>query len=247
MGHGAHVKISETQETNKILGTLNKAAIVTTETLELLLKKLPEAARNAFRVPDTTHNLIAVCELVDAGCGVHIYKHSAEIEFEGETLYQGWRDKPSRLWRFSLTSKGEKRSIPPTDPEEYDPSSGMVLSVYECEIKQQMIKYYHASLGSHLKRTLIEAANAGYLKGWPGLIAAAIIRYVSVEDATEMGHMKHKQQGTQSTTNKSRQGRSSKHTQQSDTAAAIADAISLPAQEQDNNKTHMVFMSVKRV
>ena len=85
-----------------------EAAIVTTETLELLLKKLPEAARKAFRVPDTPHNLIAACELVDAGCAVHLYKHSAEIEFEGETLYQGWRDKPSRLWIFSLTSKIEK-------------------------------------------------------------------------------------------------------------------------------------------
>ena len=66
MGRGAHVKISEEQETNKVLGTPNKAAIVTTETLELILKKLPKAARKAFRVTDIPHNLIAVCELVDA-------------------------------------------------------------------------------------------------------------------------------------------------------------------------------------
>ena len=103
MGCGAQVKILETQETNKILGTPNKAAIITTETLELLLKKPPKAARKAFRVPEIPHNLITAYELVDTGCGVHLYKNSAEIEFEGETLYQGWRDKPSRLWRFSLT------------------------------------------------------------------------------------------------------------------------------------------------
>ena len=162
MVHGTHFKISEEQETNKILGTPKKAAIVTTETLELMLKKLPKSARKAFRVPDITQNLIAACELVDAGCGVHLYKHSTEIEYEGETLYQGWRDKPSRLWRFSLTSKGEKRSTPPNDQEEYDPSSGMVLSVYECENKQQIIKYYHASLGYHPKQTLIEAVNPGH-------------------------------------------------------------------------------------
>ena len=81
MGRGAHVKISEEQEKNKILGTPNKAAIVTTENLELLLKKLPKAARKVFMVPDIPHNLIAACELVDAGFGVHIYKHSAKIEF----------------------------------------------------------------------------------------------------------------------------------------------------------------------
>ena len=176
-----------------------------------------------------------------------MYKHSEEIEFEGETLYRGWRDKTSRLWRFSLTSKGVKRSTPPTDPEKYDPSSRMVLSVYEFENKQHLIKYYHASLGSHTKRTLIEAANAGYLKGCPGLTAAAISKYVSVEDAKDIGHMKQKQQGTQSTTNSSRRGRSSQHTHKADTAASTADAISLPTQEQDNSITHLVFMSLKRV
>ena len=78
MGHGAHVKISEEQEANKILGPPNKAAIVTTKILELLLKKLPKAARKSFRVPDIPHNLIAACELVDAGCGFHMYITSHE-------------------------------------------------------------------------------------------------------------------------------------------------------------------------
>ena len=73
MGRGAHVKISEEQETNKILGTLTKAAIATTETLELMLKKLPKAARKAFRVPEIPHNLVAAYDIADAGCGVHIY------------------------------------------------------------------------------------------------------------------------------------------------------------------------------
>ena len=123
----------------------------------------------------------------------------------------------------------------------------MVLSVYKFENKQQLIKYYHASLGSHPKRTLIEAANAGYLKVCPGLTAVEIRKYVSVEDAKEMGHMTQKQQGNQSTTNRSRRGRSSQHTQQSDTAASIADAMYLPTKEKDNNRTHLVFMPVKRV
>ena len=102
-------------------------------------------------------------------------------------------------------------------------------------------------MGYHPKRTLIKAANAGHLKGCPGLKAEKISKYVAVEDATEMGKMKQKQQGTNSTTNKSRRGRPSSQTQQSDTATAIADAISVPTQEPYNNKTHLDFMSVKRV
>ena len=77
MGRGAHITISKEQEKNKILGNPTKATIVTTETLELMLKKLPKATRKAFRVPDTHPNLIAACELADTGCGVHLYKHSA--------------------------------------------------------------------------------------------------------------------------------------------------------------------------
>ena len=62
-----------------------------------------------------------------------------------------------------------------------------------------------------------------------------------------MGNMKQKQQGTKSTTKKSIWGRPSRQTQQSDTAAAITDAIYVPTQEPENNKTNLVFMSVKRV
>jgi hypothetical protein len=113
------------------LGTPSKDTIATTETLELLLAKLPKAARRAFRVPDIPHNLMAGAELVDAGCSLHLYKTYGEIEYEGETLYRGWRDKPTRLWRFDLSSKGGNRITPYTDPTEYDPSNGMVLSAVE--------------------------------------------------------------------------------------------------------------------
>ena len=107
-------------------------------------------------------------------------------------MYRGWRDQPKRCWRFDLTSKGGAQITPHTDPEEFDTSNGMVLSsiekpvisnsntaqsileydinyhvylIYYFSNKEQLIKYYHASLGSHPKTTLIAAANAGYLKG----------------------------------------------------------------------------------
>jgi hypothetical protein len=120
LGRDAHCKLADVQEPNVSLGTPSKDSITTTETLELVLAKLPKAARRAFRVPDIPHNLIAGAELVDAGCGLHLYKTYGEIEYEGETLYRGWRDKPTRLWRFDLTSKGG-RITPTTNPSEYDP------------------------------------------------------------------------------------------------------------------------------
>ena len=122
----------------------------TTQTVELLLDKFPKAAQKAYRVPHITNNPVAVSELCDTGRTVYFHKHGVEIEFEGEVIGRGWRDKRTRLWRVPLTSEGGERLTPHTDPEEYDPSSGMVFqaevnSIYERENKEQLTKYYNAS------------------------------------------------------------------------------------------------------
>ena len=46
--------------------------------------------------------------------------------------------------------------------------------------------------------------------------AQAISKFIFVEDVTDMAHMKHIQQGTKSTTMKSRRGQPAKLVQQSD-------------------------------
>ena len=64
------------------------------------MKKLPQAAKKAYRVNEIPHNIMIMttAELCDTGCDVHLYKHDTEIEYEGKTLYRGWRDyKPSRF------------------------------------------------------------------------------------------------------------------------------------------------------
>ena len=65
-----------------------------------------------------------------------------------------------------------------------------VNSIYECQNKEQLTKYYHSALESHPKITLIEAANSKYLRGCKVLDATAIRKYIDVLEATEMGHMK---------------------------------------------------------
>ena len=83
---------------NVTLNTPSNVPIHSTESLELPMKKLPPVARKAYRVKEISHNIMAAAELCDAGCDVHLYKHDTEIEYESETLYRGWRDKPSRCW-----------------------------------------------------------------------------------------------------------------------------------------------------
>ena len=165
-------------------------------------------AHRGFQVPNITNNLVSVAELADAQCGVYFHDHGVKIDHEGEIIGRGWQDQKSRLWRVPLTSEGGHRMVPDTPPEEYDPSDGLIFnasvnSIYECENKEQLIQYYHASLGSHPKTTLIAAADAGYLRGCPGLDATSIRKHIDIKVATEMGHMKQKQKGVLSTKTRS--------------------------------------------
>ena len=137
-----------------------------------------------------------------------------------------------------LNYEVKNRIAPYTAPEEHEPSSGTIFttieyhanSIYECKNKDQMIKYYHASLGLHTKTTLIAAAKSGYLRECPGLEAKAISKYIAVEDTAEMGHMKHIPKGVKSTTTKSRRGRPAKLMQPSERTEAMEDATSTPTQ-----------------
>ena len=60
---------------------------------------------------------------------------------------------------MSLSDTGGNRITPPSDPSEYSidtsaicqTQNGSANSIYECENTEQLIKYYHASLGSHPK------------------------------------------------------------------------------------------------
>ena len=149
--------------------------------MELLLPKWPPAARRAFRNPKVTNNLVAVCELCDAGCGVYFNKTGVEVDYEGEIISRGWRDRFNRLWRIPITSEGAERIVPPTDPQEVDPRDSIIFTaevnaIYECENLEQLTHYFHASLGSHNKRTLIVAADTGYLQGCSGFTAAKFLQ-----------------------------------------------------------------------
>ena len=182
-------------------------------------------------MPNITNNLVSVAELCNAGCKVFFHEHGVNIEYEGEIIGRGWRDRQSKLWRISLTSEGGGRVTPTTDWT--NDSDGIfniqANSIYECENKEQLIKYYHASLCSHPKTVLITAAGANYLRGCPGLNATGIRKYIGVEYATEMGHMKQIQSGVRSTRKNSNQGRPKKSERQREIDAAADDGMATPS------------------
>jgi hypothetical protein len=133
----------------------------TTSTLELLINKLPKAAREAHRAPALTNNLLSVSVLCDAGCEVFLHQHGCEITFNGETIVRGWRDMRSNMWRISLLPDGGNNIIP--DDEDQDCNTKVPIpdflanSIYECETTGQLIQFYHATMGFPVTSTWCKA------------------------------------------------------------------------------------------
>jgi hypothetical protein len=108
---GAPAIKAPTQEPTKSV-TQPKGNLLTTETLLLLLNKLPSSARIAHCAPGITNNLLAASNLVDAGCEIFFQRTGCEVTYSGVIILQGWRDPATRLWRVSLNSEGGNNIVP---------------------------------------------------------------------------------------------------------------------------------------
>ena len=155
----------------------------TTNTLELLLNKLPKAAREAHEAPTITNNLVSVSVLCDAGCEVFFHGQGCEITFNGETIVRGWRDLTTNMWRISLLPDGGNNIIPADDGTS-DITSEVIMpeflanSIYECETTGQLIHFYHATMGYPVVSTWCKAIDAGYFRGWPGLTSKRVRKFI---------------------------------------------------------------------
>ena len=75
------------------------------------------------------------------GCAVHLYTHPSEIKYEGEVLYKGWRDKPTRLWRINIAPDSDGNRLTPIFDEEEVKGPNVIMatihwsinSIYECD------------------------------------------------------------------------------------------------------------------
>ena len=84
----------------------------TTKTMELLLAKLPKAAREAHLAPGVINNLLSVSVLCDAGCELFFHSTGCEISFNGEIIVMGWSDMQTKIWCISLLDEGVSNIIP---------------------------------------------------------------------------------------------------------------------------------------
>ena len=85
------------------------STLVTSQTHILNLHDLPGIAKKAHTLPSIVNNLLAMCELSDAGCTILFTQHGCEVEYNGEIILQGWQDNTNNLCHVPLHT--EKKTI----------------------------------------------------------------------------------------------------------------------------------------
>jgi hypothetical protein len=126
------------------------------------------------------------------------------------------------------------------------PVVGQANSLYECKNTHQLITFYHACLFSPIISTWVKAIQEGYFKGWPGLMAERVRRFISVVPATEKGHMDQVRQGLWSAKSKLSNIQYFALSDNDSDTNMPADPTTMNHVEQmpSNKRTHTVYMTM---
>ena len=118
----------------------------TTNTMELLLAKLPKAPKEAHLAPGITNKLLSVFVLCYVGCEVFLHSTGCEISFNGVIFIRGWRDMQTNMWSISLLDEVLSNIIPDDSDGAMMPdlvsihiTEGFSNNIHECETTSQLI------------------------------------------------------------------------------------------------------------
>jgi hypothetical protein len=169
--------------------------------IELDIRNLPKAAKEAHVVPTMTPKAsMSVKALADSrhttifhpymqGVTVHAHNDIA-LTFFAVPVLQGWRDRKG-LWMVPIVD--DTPISPALDTA--DPA----INVYELPTTKEVIRFLHAALRFPTKATLLTTAQNGKLVTFPGLTVENISKHFPELVETAKGHMKQSKRGMRST------------------------------------------------
>jgi Reverse transcriptase (RNA-dependent DNA polymerase) len=140
---------------------------------------LPAAASLAHM---STHSLLSVGQLCDAGCEAHFTKTSAEIIYDGKTVLAGARNTRDKLWHLELPSNDICANAATTNA---GPAA--------------LVEFAHGALFSPPLSTLEQALRKGHLTNFPGLTLDLLRKYPPSSAATIKGHLDQSRKNQRST------------------------------------------------
>jgi hypothetical protein len=176
----------------------NGRVITSTHSGLLNITTLPIAARTAHIFPQLTGSLLSIGQFCDSGYSAVFNSATVTInDAGGMAVLTGYRDENTKLYMVDLTLACTTAS---RDPPSANAATGAANeSLYVARTQAEMVKFYHACLGSPSDSTFLTAAMKGYLETLPGLTPSAIRKYPPNSIATAKGHLDRIRQGIRST------------------------------------------------
>ena len=150
-----------------------------------LSKALSATAQKAFVLEDlATITLISLSQLCDDDYIAFFTIFSDKIIKNNQVVIVGKRDS-NGLWSVPLT------------PDQPTLQANGILRLDKT--KQQLAMYYHATLGSPARSTLLRAIRQGHLVTLPGLTTQLISKHLPLSIDTALGHQDQESRGLCST------------------------------------------------
>jgi len=174
----------------------NGAHIWSTHTAILDIPALPIAARVAHIFPQlTSASLISIGLLCDHGCtAVYTNTQVQILDAQQNVVLTGSRSPITKLWMIPLVPTDNMARGTNTDV-----SRGHTMStVIHSQTQAELVRFYHAALGSPAVSTLLAALRKGFIN-IPGFTVKAVRRNIPHTIATSKGHLDQTRQGQHST------------------------------------------------
>ena len=158
-----------------------------THLADLDLPTLPPEARQVHIVPDlSSHSLLALGPLCDAGCSVTFDATSVVVTLQNKPILHGCRTPATRLWHFNLPG------APSSAPASANAAIGSATPA-------QLVAFSHAALFSPALSTLAGALSKGYISGLPGLTSELLRRHPPASAPMVKGHLDQTRRNQRST------------------------------------------------
>ena len=191
-----------------------------THLADLDLPTLPPEARQVHIVPDlSSHSLLALGPLCDAGCSVTFDATSVVVTLQNKPILHGCRTPATRLWHFNLPG------APSSAPASANAAIGSATPA-------QLVAFSHAALFSPALSTLAGALSKGYISGLPGLTSELLRRHPPASAPMVKGHLDQTR----------RNQRSTKAKLPSQIAELTDDAF--PSSPPDHERTHLCYAAI---
>lgn len=185
--------LQNTQRNDNIEVVLpNNDTLKSTTSGELNIPELSTMGRQAYVLNGLNNSLISLGQLADDNCTIILTKKELQVFKSYKKILHGFRNNNDGLWDIPL----------PNSPLSLKPKNHMAnVIIHKKQNINDLMQYFHATLYSPTKSTLLKAVKNGNFIGWPGLTSNNITKHLQETEHTAKGHLDQHRKNLQSTIN----------------------------------------------